>query len=85
MLKENNEDKIINDYLTPILGDLMQKSLDSILDMREQKLLTKDSVEDILFIAKFIDEATQFYTDINHTENLAIISDLKQYLEGLAG
>jgi len=81
----NSEDKIINDYLTPILGDLMQKSLDSILDMREQKLLTKDSVEDILFIAKFIDEATQFYTDINHAENLAIINDLKQYLEGLAG
>lgn len=76
----NQEDKIINDYLTPVLGDLMQKSLNSILDMKEQNLLTKDSKEDILFIAKFIDEATQFYISINHTQNLAIINDLKQYL-----
>jgi hypothetical protein len=82
MLKE---DKIINDYLTPVLGDLMKKSLDSILNMKEQNLLTKDSKEDILFIAKFIDEAEQYYSSIKDTHNLAIINDLKQYLEELAG
>lgn len=85
MLKENNEDKIINDYLTPLLGDLMNKSLSHILELKEQNILTKDSKEDILFISKFIDEAEQFYSSIKDTHNLAIITGLKQYLLDLVG
>lgn len=79
----SKEDKIINDYLTPILGDLMQKSLDAALELKEQNALTRDNKEEILTISKFIDEAELYYSNINHTHNLAIISDLKQYLLGI--
>ena len=81
----NQEDKIINDYLTPILGDLMKQSLDSILDMKEKDLVTRDDKEEILFISRFIDEAEQYYLGIKDTQNLAIINDLKQYLLKIMG
>ena len=77
------EDKIINDYLDPILGEIMKQSLDSILEMKEQNVLTRDNKEEILFISQFIDEAEQYYSNIKDAHNLAILSDLKQYLLGL--
>ena len=79
------EDKIINEYLSPILGDLMGSSLQSIMEMKEQNLLTKDDKEDILFISQFIDEAETYYLGIKDTQNLAKIKDLKQYLLNLVG
>lgn len=78
------ENKIINDYLNPILGDLMQQSLNSILEMKEQNIIDKNSKEEILFISQFIDDAEQFYFNIKDARNLAIISDLKQYILDLA-
>jgi len=81
----SEEDKIINDYLSPILGDLMGSSLQSILDMKEQNILTKDNKEEILFISQFIDEAEQYYSHIKDTRNLKKLSDLKQYILSLAG
>lgn len=77
------EDKIINDYLDPILGEIMKQSLDSILEMKEQNVLTRDNKEEILFISQFIDEAEQYYSNMKDAHNLAILSDLKQYLLGL--
>ena len=54
------EDKIINDYLNPILGDLMKKSLNSIIEMKEQNMLTKDNKQELDFISKFLeDQKTQ--------------------------
>ena len=77
-MKEENE--IINDYLNPILGEIMKQSLDSILEMKEKNLLTKGNKEEILFISQFIDEAEVYYFGIKDTQNLAILSDLKQYI-----
>lgn len=77
------EDKIINDYLDPILGEIMKQSLDSILEMKEQNVLTRDNKEEIIFISQFIDEAEQYYSNMKDAHNLAILSDLKQYLLGL--
>lgn len=77
-MKEENE--IINDYLNPILGEIMKQSLDSILEMKEKNLLTKGNKEEILFISQFIDEAEVYYFGIKDTQNLAILNDLKQYI-----
>lgn len=79
------EDKIINDYLNPILGDLMKQSLNSIIEMKEQNMLTKDSKQEIDFISKFLDEAFQYYSNIKDAQNLAILSDLKNYILKLMG
>ena len=81
---ENKEDKIINDYLNPILGDLMNQSLKSILEMKDKNILTKDNKEEILFISQFIDDSEQYYISIKDARNLAILSDLKQYILDLA-
>ena len=77
---ENKENKIINDYLNPILGELMQQSLNSILEMKKQNILNKDNKDEILFISKFIDDSEEYYTSIKDARNLAILSDLKQYI-----
>jgi hypothetical protein len=74
------EDKIINDFLNPVLGELMQQSLTSILEMKNQNILSKDTKDEILFIAKFIDDAEQYFSSIKDARNLAILSDLKQYI-----
>jgi len=78
-----SEEQIINQYLNPILGDLMKQSLDSILDMKENGLINIEEKDMILFISQFIDEAEQFYSSIKDTRNLAILSDLKQYILNL--
>lgn len=80
----NNEDKIVNDFLNPVLGELMQQSLDSILEMKNKNILTRDNKDEILFISQFIDDAEQFYFSIKDARNLAILSDLKQYILDLA-
>lgn len=85
MGKINEEDQIINEYLSPLLGDLMDSSLKLILEMKDQNVLTKDNKEEILFISQFIDEADQYYSNIKDTRNLAILNDLKQYLLNLMG
>ena len=77
------EDKIINDYLNPILGDLMKKSLNSIVEMKEQNMLTKDNKQELDFISKFLEDANQYYSNIKDTHNLAILDDLTNYLLGL--
>ncbi len=74
------EDKIINDFLNPVLGELMKQSLDSIVDMRNKNLLNRNNKDEILFIAKFIDDAEQYFTSIKDARNLAILGDLKQYI-----
>ena len=74
------ENKIINDYLNPLLGDLMQQSLNSILEMKDQNLIEKDDKETISFILTFLEEALQYYSSIKDTRNLAILSDLNNYL-----
>lgn len=79
------EDKIIDEYLNPILGDLMKQSLDSILEMKHGNLLTRDNKDEILFISQFIDEAEQYYSHIKDIRNLAILGDLKQYLLEIMG
>jgi len=78
------EDQIINQYLNPLLGDLMKQSLDSILEMKENGLINIEEKDMILFISQFIDEAELFYSSIKDTRNLAILSDLKQYILNLA-
>ena len=77
------EDKIINDYLNPILGDLMKESLNSIVEMKEQNMLTKDNKQELDFISKFLEDANQYYSNIKDTQNLAILDDLTNYLLGL--
>lgn len=79
------EDKIINEYLTPALSGLMQQSLDVILEIKQQNILTRDNKEEILFMSQFIDDAEQYYSSTKDMRNLAILSDLKQYLLEVMG
>lgn len=79
------EDQIINEYLNPVLLDLMQQSLDSIIEMKEQDLIKKEDVETIEFIKEFIDESFDYYSSTNNLKNCAILSDLKQYLFKITG
>jgi len=72
----NQEDKIINDYLNPILGNIMEQSLQSLINMKEEGLLKE--VEDKQFLLNFLDEASQYYSSINNIEKNSIIFDLKQ-------
>jgi len=76
----DNEDKIINDFLNPVLGELMQQSLNSILEMKDKNILTRNNKDEILFISKFIDDSEEYYSSIKDARNLAILSDLKQYI-----
>ena len=80
-MKEEN--KVINDYLNPILGDIMKQSLNSIVEMKEQNMLTKDDKQELDFISKFLEEANQYYSNIKDAQNLAILDDLTNYLLGL--
>lgn len=77
----NQEDKIINDYLNPILGNIMEQSLQSLISMKEEGLLKE--VEDKQFLLNFLEEASQYYSSINNTEKNSIIFDLKQDILGL--
>lgn len=77
----NQEDKIINDYLNPILGNIMEQSLQSLINMKEEGLLKE--VEDKQFLLNFLDEASQYYSSINNTEKNSIIFNLKQDILGL--
>jgi hypothetical protein len=72
----SNENEIINDYLNPLLGKIMDESLQNILDMKEEGLLNK--IEDKQFILEFLEDANQYYSDINNLENQRKIFDLKQ-------
>jgi hypothetical protein len=77
----SNENEIINDYLNPLLGKIMDESLQNILDMKEEGLLNK--IEDKQFILEFLEDANQYYSDINNLENQRKIFDLKQEIQGL--
>ena len=77
----NQEDKIINDYLNPILGNIMEQSLQSLINMKEEGLLKE--VEDKQFLLNFLDEASQYYSSINNTEKNSLIFNLKQDILGL--
>lgn len=77
----NQEDKIINDYLNPILGNIMEQSLQSLISMKEEGLLKE--VEDKQFLLNFLEEASQYYSSINNTEKNSIIFNLKQDILGL--
>jgi len=77
----NQEDKIINDYLNPILGNIMEQSLQSLINMKEEGLLKE--VEDKQFLLNFLDEASQYYSSINNIEKNSVIFNLKQDILGL--
>jgi hypothetical protein len=77
----NNENEIINDYLNPLLGKIMDESLQNILNMKEEGLLNE--IEDKKFILEFLEDASQYYSNINNHEKNRIIFDLKQEIQGL--
>lgn len=79
----DENDKIINDYLNPILGNVMDESLQNLITMKEEGLL--EEIEDKQFLIDFLDEASQYYSHINNTEKNSIIFDLKQDILGLMG
>jgi len=77
----NNENEIINDYLNPLLGKIMDESLQNILNMKEEGLLNE--VEDKKFLLEFLEDANQYYSNINNLENQRKIFDLKQEIQNL--
>lgn len=79
----NIENKIINDYLNPILGNIMDESLQNLLNMKEEGLLRE--IEDKEFLLGFLEEASQYYSSINNTEKNSIIFNLKQDILSLMG
>jgi len=79
-MKNKDENEIINDYLNPVLGEFMDNSLSSILEMKESGLITKEDKETIDFILIFIEDSLVYYSTQKNTKNCAILSDLKQYL-----
>jgi hypothetical protein len=77
----SNENEIINNYLNPLLSQIMDESLQNILNMKEEGLLTEE--KDKKFILEFLKDADQYYSSINNHENQRIIFDLKQEIQGL--
>jgi hypothetical protein len=77
----NNENEIINDYLNPLLSQIMDESLQNVLNMKEEGLLTEE--KDIKFILEFLEDADQYYSNINSHENQRKIFDLKHELQNL--
>jgi hypothetical protein len=77
----NNENEIINDYLNPLLGDLMDKSLQHLIIMKDEGLLKE--VENKQFLLNFLDEASQYYSSINNIEVLDRIKILKKEIQEL--
>lgn len=77
----NNENEIINDYLNPLLGKIMDESLQNILNMKEEGLLNE--VEDKNFVLEFLEDASQYYSNTNNNEKNRIIFDLIQEIQGL--
>lgn len=77
----NNENEIINDYLNPLLSQIMDESLQNVLNMKEEGLLTEG--KDIKFILEFLEDADQYYSNINNHENQRKIFDLKHELQNL--
>jgi hypothetical protein len=73
-------DKQIEDLLNPILGESMKASLNLFMEMKEQGQLEKGDTETISFLNLFLEDAFEYYSNIKDTQNLAILSDLKQYL-----
>lgn len=73
-------DKQIEDLLNPILEESMQSSLDMMIEIKNNNELSKDNREEIDFILLWIGDAFEYYTSTNNIRNLAILSDLKQYL-----
>jgi hypothetical protein len=78
-MKEEN--KIINDYLNPLLSQIMDESLQNVLNMKQEGLLTE--VEDIKFVLDFLKDADQYYSNIINHENQRKIFDLKRELQNL--
>ena len=77
----SNENEIINNYLNPLLSQIMDESLQNILNMKEEGLLTEE--KDKKFILEFLKDADQYYSSINNRENQRIIFDLKHELQNL--
>jgi hypothetical protein len=77
----NSENEIINDYLNPLLGKIMDESLQNILNMKEEGLLNE--VEDKNFILEFLEDASQYYISVNNLNTQRKILDLKQEIQGL--
>lgn len=77
----NQEDQIINDYLNPLLGKIMDESLQNILNMKEEGMLKE--VEDKKFLLEFLEDASQYYLSIKDTVKNQKILDLKQEILGL--
>jgi hypothetical protein len=77
----NDENEIINDYLNPLLSQIMDESLQNVLNMKEEGLLTEE--KDIKFILEFLEDADQYYSNINSHENQRKIFDLKHELQNL--
>lgn len=77
----NNENEIINNYLNPLLGNIMNESLQNILNMKEEGLL--NDIEDKNFILEFLEDATEYYININNQDNLRKILDLTTEIKGL--
>lgn len=74
MTEENN---IINEYLTPILSELMTSSLNTIRGMKEKNEINKENSD---FIKQFLSEALEFYSDENSAHIRVEINEIMQYL-----
>ncbi len=79
----DNEDKIINELLNPILGESMNASLEMFLEMKNQGQIIKGDTEVISFLNLFLEDALEYYSSTNNIEKQRIIFDLKQYLSEL--
>jgi hypothetical protein len=77
------EDKMIESLLNPILGESMKASLNMFLEMKNNNMIEKGDTETISFLNLFLEDAYEYYSGIKDTDNLAILSDLKQYLSKL--
>lgn len=77
-----DENKIITDYLTPMLGDLMNKSLDTFVEMKEGGGIKKDD-ENLDFYKTFTKEAYDYFLSIDDIEKCEISQDLMKYLDSL--
>jgi hypothetical protein len=73
----------IERLLTPLLAESMKASLDAIIMMKEENSIEKGDTQTINFLNLFLKDAFEFYNSIEDTQNLAILSDLKNYLSKL--
>lgn len=77
-----DENEIISDYLSPLLGDLMNRSLDTFIEMKESGGIQKDD-ENLEFYKTFSKEAYEYFLSVNDIKKCEISQDLMKYLDNL--